>query len=334
MKASRLLHLLLLLQTRHRITTTELADRLEVSRRTVLRDVDALSMAGVPVYAERGRKGGIALIPGARINVSHLDPAELEALSMAGLDGEQLGLLGLAAEHDSAGRKIAARQASSSARPGSPRLADLVLVESTAWMEATSPTVDVAALATELRRRRQLRIRYRRSTENRASSLVVDPYGLVAKSGRWYLVADDQHEARLLSLDRLASYESLDRPATLRAGQSLRTVWAELKEQTESSRGVEIRVRLRANRLDLARRILGNRLGEVSDATASWCTAVVRYSDVESVRQLLQFGDHIEILAPARARERVQQLAEDLAERHSAGTAPRTRSVTPVASSP
>src|SRR5699024_2186119 len=150
MKASRLLHLLLLLQTRHRITTTELADRLQVSRRTVLRDVDSLSMAGVPVYAERGRIGAIALIPRAQIHAADLDCAELEALSLAALHGNLRGLLGLAAEHDAAGRNIAARQASSSARPGSPRRADLVLVESTAWMEATSPTFDVAALATEL----------------------------------------------------------------------------------------------------------------------------------------------------------------------------------------
>ncbi|GAA2106727.1 helix-turn-helix transcriptional regulator [Brevibacterium salitolerans] len=96
MRASRLL---LLLQTRPRITTAELAARLEVSRRTVLRDVEALSAAGVPVYAERGRNGGIVLLPGARLNASHLEPPELEALSVTGLDSEQLERLGLGTAH-------------------------------------------------------------------------------------------------------------------------------------------------------------------------------------------------------------------------------------------
>src|SRR5690625_759341 len=102
MKASGLLHLLLLLQTRQRMTTTELAERLEVSRRTVLRDVEALSMAGVPVYAERGRNGGIVLLPGAWLNASHLEPGELEALFVAGLDGEHLERHGLTSAHGAA----------------------------------------------------------------------------------------------------------------------------------------------------------------------------------------------------------------------------------------
>lgn len=89
----------------------DLGERLEVSRRTVLRDVEALSLAGVPVCAERGRNGGIVLLPGARLSVSHLEPEELEALSIAGLDDEHLERLGLTAVHETAARKIAARQA-------------------------------------------------------------------------------------------------------------------------------------------------------------------------------------------------------------------------------
>ncbi|WP_017607932.1 helix-turn-helix transcriptional regulator [Nocardiopsis xinjiangensis] len=317
MKASRLLHLLLLLQTRQRMSTTELAERLEVSRRTVLRDVGALSTAGVPVYAERGRNGGIVLLPGARLDASQLEPRELEALSVAGLDSAQRERLGLSAVHEAAARKIAARQSAVPGAPNLPRLADLVVVDSTAWMAGPRVEVDVADLASALRHRRRMRIHYRRSAEGQASMRVVDPYGLVAKSGRWYLVAEDQGTGRLFALERLSAYETLDAPAALRPGQTLRTMWDALKERTETPGRVRMTVRLRESRLDLARRILGTRIHEVSDAENGWCTVVVLYPDIESVRQLLQFGDHIEILTPETARERIRQLARDLAERHS-----------------
>lgn len=317
MKASRLLHLLLLLQTRQRITTTELAVRLEVSRRTVLRDVEALSTAGVPVYAERGRNGGIVLLPSARLNASHLEPQELEALSIAGLDSAQLERMGLSAVWESAARKMAARQAVAPGPPSLLQLADLVLVDSTAWFADSEAAVDVADLASALRHRRRLRIQYRRSAEKQASTRVVDPYGIVAKSGRWYLIADDQGDGRLFALERLSSYEQLDAPAALRPGATLRTRWTALKERTEGQGRVSVTVRLPENGIDLAWRILGNRIHDISDAENGWCTVVVRYPDIESVRQLLQFGDHIEILAPEAARERISQLARDLAERHS-----------------
>lgn len=319
MKASRLLRLLLLLQTHRRLTTGELARRLEVSRRTVLRDVEALSAAGVPVYAERGRYGGIVLLPGSRLNASHLDPGELEALSVPGLDTAQLDLLGLAAAHRTAADKIGARQAAAPGGPQDlPRLADLVAVDNTGWMaDRPAPGVDVAALAPGLRSRRRLRIRYRRSADRRATTRVVDPYGLAAKSGRWYLVADDTGTARLFALDRLEAYEPLPDAAELRAGQTLRTVWAELRERTETPGRVTITARLRASRLDLARRILGARIQDVAAGQDDWCTVTLRYPDIESVRQLLQFGDHIEILGPDAARERIHRLAADLAARHA-----------------
>ncbi|OSM43955.1 helix-turn-helix transcriptional regulator [Nesterenkonia sp. PF2B19] len=318
MKASRLLHLLLFLQTRQRITTTELADRLEVSRRTVLRDVEALSTAGVPVYAERGRSGGIVLLPGVRLNASHLEPRELEALSVAGLDSAQLESLGLSAVRESAARKIAARQTTALESPNLPRLSDLVLVDSNAWLADSNAEVDVADLASALRHRRRMRIQYRRSAEGQASMLVVDPYGIVAKSGRWYLIADDQGAGRLFALERLSAYETLDAPVALRPDQTLRTMWDDLKERTETPGRVSVTARLRENRLDLARRILGTRIHEVSETERGWCSVVIRYPNIESVRQLLQFGDHIEILTPETARERIGQLARDLAETHAA----------------
>lgn len=349
MKAARLLHLLLLLQTRQRATTAELAERLEVSRRTVLRDVEALSAAGVPVYAERGRSGGIVLLPGARLNASHLDPPELEVLSVAGLDQAQLNRLGLSAEWETAARKIAARQAatpetrqaatpetrqaaapesSQAATPESlPRLSDLILVESSAWFDDTESAVDVADLATALRHRRRLRIQYRRSAEDRASARVVDPYGLVAKSGRWYLVADDRGESRLFALERLSDFEQLEEPAVAQPGESLRSRWVALKRATEGRDRVDVTIRLPVQRLDLARRILGGRIHDIAGPEQGepeqgrpeqgTCVLVVRYPDVESVRQLLQFGDHLEVLAPEAARVRIRELARDLLQRHA-----------------
>jgi predicted DNA-binding transcriptional regulator YafY len=324
MKAARLLSLLLVLQTRQRITTVELARQLEVSARTILRDVEALSMAGVPVYAERGRHGGIVLLPGARLNASQLEPAEMDALALAGLDRIQRQRLGITAAHDMATRKIAARRATGGAARGAADtgLADLLIVDNSGWLapdrgEFDAGELNIAELALALRSRPRLRIDYRSSGQERAATRIVDPYGLVSKSGRWYLVADDDGTAKLFNLDRLERYEALDEAAATRADQDLRSVWSALKQRTEAPGQVTITIRLRASRLDLARRILGARFSDAAPAEDGWRLATVGYPDVESVRQLLQFGDHIEVLAPESARRRIAELAADLAARHS-----------------
>jgi len=318
MRASRLLTLLLLLQTRQRMTTGELAERLEVSRRTVLRDVEALSAAGVPVYAERGRHGGVVLLPGARLNASHLDPGEIDALSLTGLDHARLQQLGLASAAERAAHKLAARQARG---PGAAaaQLSELVIVDNTAWM-APPADVDVADLAMDLRTRRRLRLLYRRSGTDQPTAVVVDPYGLAVKSGRWYLVADTDSLPRMFAIERLATYHVLPDAARRRAEQTLTTVWADLTAQVEQAGDVEVEARLRRSRLDLARRILGSRMTDLHHLDDQWCRVTIRYDDVEAVRQLLQFGDHIEVLAPARARHRVHELARDLVTRHGTAT--------------
>jgi predicted DNA-binding transcriptional regulator YafY len=318
-KASRLLTLLLLLQARQRVTTGELAERLEVSRRTVLRDVEALSAAGVPVYAERGRHGGIVLLPGARLNASHLDPGEIEALSLTGLDLAHLQQLGLADAAEQAAHKLAARRAPGATGSGA-HLSTLVIADNAAWMTAptkTSPTkIDVAGLAMDLRARQRLELRYRRSADHQPTSVVVDPYGLAVKGGRWYLVADVEAVPRMFATERLVSYEVLGEPARVRAGHTLATVWAQLRAQVEQVGRVMVEARLRRSRVDLAHRVLGSRMTEIRHHDDEWCHVTIRYEEVEAVRQLLQFGDHIEVLAPAGARDRIHELACDLVARH------------------
>lgn len=316
MKAARLLSLLLVLQTRQRVTSVELAERLEVSVRTILRDVEALSTAGVPVYAERGRHGGVALLPGARLNASHLEPAEMDSLSLAGLDSMQREQLGITAAHDIAIRKIAARRAAGATTGTS--LAELVIVDNSGWLApAAGGELNIADLGLTLRSHSRLRIHYRRSGAEHATTRDVDPYGLVTKSGRWYLVADDDQAAKLFNLERLEHYEVLSEPAAKRPNQDLRSVWAELGNRTERPGQIEVRVRLRETRIDLARRILGTCLHEPGLGDDGWRLLTVSYRDIESVRQLLQFGDHIEVLAPERARQRIAELATDIANRHN-----------------
>jgi predicted DNA-binding transcriptional regulator YafY len=314
-KSSRLLNLLLLLQVSPRMTTSALAERLEVSRRTILRDVEALSAAGVPVYAERGRSGGIVLLPGARLNVSHLDPPELEALALAGLDATHRAELGLAAAHETAVRKLAARR-----RTDGIALADLVVVEQDSWLSTDRPaaTADVADLALVLRGGTRVRVRYRHSGTTHERDVVVDPYGLAAKAGRWYLVADDDGRPHLYALARLAWFEALPEVARHRAGVTLRSAWDELKSRVETPGGITVTARLRSDRVDLARRILGARLTDVGSAVDGWCPVGVRFHEVEGVVQLLQFAHHIEVLGPPEARRHVAALAADVAARHTA----------------
>jgi len=315
-KAARLLSLLLLLQTHPRTTTYELAERLEVSRRTVLRDIEALSVAGIPVYAERGRHGGIALLPGARLNLSQLDPAELDSLALTGLDPRQRDELGLAATARLVDRKLAARRARDPSVE--PLLSDLVIVDNSSWFaadrnEGTSP----ADLALDLRAKRRWRLRYRHSGTAQLVTRTVDPYGLAARAGRWYLVADHRGRPALYSLARLVRHTVLPEAARQRSGHDLRTVWQELSQRVEAPGRVRVTARLRAGRVDLARRVLGSRLVSVGSPVAGWCPIELAYDQVEAVRQLLQFGDHIEVTGPSAARRRLHELALDLAQRHT-----------------
>lgn len=204
-----------------------------------------------------------------------------------------------------------------------------------------------------LRAGTRLRITYRRSGERAATDIVVDPYGVAGKAGRWYLVADHDGDPRLFALTRLTSADSTTDPALHRAGATLDSVWATLRDRVERVGDIVFEIRLRRSRLDLAERILGARLegagegvaagtGEgrragaragdgrgsgvgfgdgvgvgVADEGDDWVLASVRAAHPESVRQLLQFGDSIEILGPESARRRAAELARDLASRHA-----------------
>ncbi|SHK35136.1 Predicted DNA-binding transcriptional regulator YafY, contains an HTH and WYL domains [Pseudonocardia thermophila] len=245
MRADRLLAILLLLQHRGRMSAAQLAAELEVSRRTVLRDMDALSAAGVPVYAERGRGGGFALVPGYTTDLTGLTLDEARALLVAG------SAPGLGPELASAMRKVVA------ALPGPQResatdAASRVLVRTEGWRrrppadEATDEDVLAAAREAVFAGRR-LRIHYT-PKDGESGWRTIDPIGLVLARSVWYLLATRDGADRTYRLSRVHAAEVLAEPAERPADVDLEELWRARRDRFLSGPALLARLRVRPER--------------------------------------------------------------------------------------
>ncbi|MFV0461168.1 MAG: helix-turn-helix transcriptional regulator [Actinomycetales bacterium] len=317
-RPQRLLALLVALQANRQMTAAELAEQFGVSKRTILRDVQALADADVPVIAERGRYGGVSLLPGAEVDVGRLTGSEAEVLGLIGVDLARAKQLGIEAAARSAAHKLASRRPwPGDGASGLLPLAEVVAIDNGGWFARDEPA-DIATLAGDLRRGRRLRIDYRSSGQQASHPRTVDPYGVFLRGGRWYLIADSDGEPRMYALARLRSWDVLDEPRRIRPGATLDDVAALLVAGLEERRDVRVIAVLDAAREDMARRILGRRLlsihpGDSPDSVR----IVVGYDQLDGVRQLMQFTDHIEVTDPPEARRLIADLARTIARRHS-----------------
>ncbi|MEV0221542.1 YafY family protein [Streptomyces sp. NPDC050704] len=310
MKSDRLLSILLLLQTRGRVPAHELAERLEVSVRTIYRDVEALSSSGVPVYAERGRHGGIELLAGFRTDVTGLTADESRALFILAARGAHAAL-GLDAALGSALRKVMAALPEPY-RPAAEEAGRRILVDATRWKGGPQAAVDLATLQDAVFADRRLRLSYRHSGDTEPRAYTVDPYGLVSKAGIWYLVADRRGGPRLFRADRVRSARLTEAPVRRRPGVELADVWEELRRQVEERPGgIDLTVRVRRDRFDLFLRLHGGALTEPpeDDGESPWVTARLTYGVVGEARPLLAFGDRLEVLSPPEVREELARVA-------------------------
>jgi predicted DNA-binding transcriptional regulator YafY len=314
-KSDRLLSILLLLQTRGRVPAHELAERLEVSVRTIYRDVEALSASGVPVYAERGRHGGIELLAGFRTDVTGLTADESRALFILAAQGAHAAL-GLDAALGSALRKVMAALPAPH-RPAAEVTSRRVLVDATRWKGGPQKTVDLDVLQDAVFADRRLRLRYRHSDAKEPRTYTVDPYGLVSKAGVWYLVADRRAKPQLFRADRVHSAAVLDDPVRRRPDTELADVWEVLRRQVEERPGgLDVTVRVRRDRLDLFLRLTAAWLASPpeDDGTSEWVTARLSYGVVGEARQLLMFADRVEVLSPPEVREELAAAAASVTE--------------------
>lgn len=235
MRADRLLAILLLLQRHGRITARELAQRLEVSERTIYRDIESLGAAGVPVYAEPGRGGGIRLVAGYSTDLTGLSVAEAELLPLLGL-ADVLAGVGVGSSLRRTEAKVLAalppdqrRRAEQSRRR--------IYVDLSRWWDHAESVPHLPAVVEALFGGRHIRMRYRRGGDGALVTRTVDPYGLVVQGGAWYLVAGARRsEPRTYRVSRIQSLDALTEPSDVPDEFDLPTFWATRKEEFHMTR--------------------------------------------------------------------------------------------------
>ncbi len=317
MRASRLVSLLLLLQTRGQMTAAELAAILEVSQRTILRDVEALSMAGVPIYCERGALGGVRLLDGYRTRLTGMTAEEAEALFLSGLPGPAAEL-GLGTVMTAARLKVLAALPTE-LRARASRLVERFHLDAAAWFRSSDAVPHLPALSQGVWDGRRLRIRYHRGDD--AVDRVLDPLGVVLKGGAWYLVAMADGQIRTYRASRVAAVEMLDERFERPLEFNLAAYWQESTAAFEHEvPRVEVAVAVRSDRVPALHDMVGESgvvevLGPFPDAERHPGWLHVRLTldwPVEVPGRLLSIGADLEVLEPPEIRRRAIEMAESI----------------------
>jgi predicted DNA-binding transcriptional regulator YafY len=325
MRADRLISIVLLLQANGRMTAENLATRLEVSQRTILRDMDALSTAGVPVVAERGTGGGWRLIGGYETKLTGLTPAEIRSLFLA-RPPALLAELGLKEAADAAWLKLRAALPVG-VREQAEFVRQRLLIDSRSWRDATESLTSLPVILEALWSERRLRFLYEK-TDGHSSQREVDPLGLVARANRWYLVASKGDEQRTYRVSRIRAAEIL-------AERCNRPKEFDLAAHWEASTN---RFREHLPRYDATFLVTHDILPWVcyrswrileQVAAGERCRVSMRFDAPDEARQFaLAFGAALEVLEPKELREYVIATARAVVAAY--GSAPGTEPASPT----
>jgi predicted DNA-binding transcriptional regulator YafY len=329
MRASRLLSILILLQMRGRLSAEMLAREFEVSVRTIYRDIDQLSAAGVPVYAERGRAGGFALLDGYRTRLTGFTPGEANALLLAGAGGAAADL-GIGAEAAAAQLKLLASLPEDSGASAQ-RVAARFHLDPMNWYSRAEAIESLPALASAVWREKRIRMRYESWKD--LVTREADPLGLVLKAGVWYLVAAVKAEPRTYRVSNIQELEVLEAPAKRPARFDLARFWKTWTHAFEARlMGERATVKLSPAGRKLLRDVNPAAHEAVEAAhrpckPAGWVRADIPVEGVDySALQLLRLGAEIEVLEPSTLRRAVARAAADVAALYAdAGKAHRNK---------
>ena len=323
MRASRLVSLLLLLQSRGGQTAAELARELEVSVRTIHRDVDALSASGVPIYADRGPHGGIRLVDGYRTRLTGMTADEAEALFLSGLPGPAAEL-GLGTVVAAARLKVLAALPTE-LRARASRLVERFHLDAAAWYHPDESVPHLGPLSEAVWEAQRVQIGYDRG--DKTVDRVLEPLGLVLKAGVWYLVAAADGQPRTYRVSRVTRVTPLDGPFERPAGFELAAFWAEASAAYErDTPRVEVVLRIARDRMERLRGVIGERPFDTVERLDEpdpdgWLRIRVRLDwPNEASTQILAVGPGCEVLEPPDLRRRVREEIERLAVAYGGAT--------------
>lgn len=318
-KSSRLLSILLLLQTRGRMTAAELARELEVSVRTVYRDAEALAAAGVPLYGDAGHSGGYQLLAGYRTRLTGLSTGEAEALFLTGMPGPaaELGL----------GQALSAAQLKLRAalppelRAQADRMRTRFHLDAPGWYAEHEETPYLARVADAVWQGRVIVVRYRRWKEPREVDRRLAPYGLVLKAGRWYLVAGPDG-ARTYRVDQILSVTETTETVDLPDGFDLAAHWRRTQEDFHARlypQEAEVRLSPRAAAaLTGAQARALTTTGHPDPDLPGWTRATLPIeSHAQAESQFLSLAAEAEVLSPPALRARIRSTLAAMAARYT-----------------
>jgi predicted DNA-binding transcriptional regulator YafY len=314
-KSSRLVSVLLLLQTRGRMTAAQLAEELEVSVRTVYRDVEALSAAGVPLYGDAGHAGGYRLLDGYRTRLTGLTTDEAEALFLAGAPGAaaQLGLGSVLAAAQLKVRAALPREL----RAHADRISGRFHLDAPGWYADADETPHLPAVADAVWNGRVLDVLYRRWREPTDVERRLEPYGLVLKAGRWYVVAGPG--PRTFRVDQILRLTTTGEEFTRPDDFDLAGHWAAYQRDFHH----RLRTGRAVVRLAPGVTLPGRTQTDAHREEDGWTRVTVPIESIDHAHtDFLRLGTGIEVLEPAELRERIARTVAVLAELYgSSGTA-------------
>ncbi|MEM6282797.1 MAG: YafY family protein [Chloroflexota bacterium] len=312
MRADRLLSIMLILHTHGKMTANTLAEKLEVSRRTILRDIDALSIAGVPIHADAGHGGGVYLDEHYRVSLTGLNEAEVRALFVSIQPGPLRDVgLGRAAE-DTLLKLFVALP--SLHRHEAKRMQQRILLDPTLWWPRSETPPHLETLKAAVFDDCCVEVRYERG-DGTIVERVLEPYSLVAKASVWYLIARSDGEPRTYRVSRFVAVRIIDKQFERDAVFDPVTYWHTHTETFIANMpSFAFTLRLNVSRLRLLKLYAdGGYTIRDTSADETMLTVDVRLTSLEEARMLvLGLGTDAQIVEPDELREAVLVQAKQM----------------------